>query len=133
LTTKPRDHDDYPLIPGTCGSGVLEAAIPDRPLNLPFSDCCQAHDNCYGDKSCSAPPKDDSEFYYCMEAVCENYPPPLKWLCIGIAKTYLAGVFWRGQKPFNEARGITPPPPPPPPTPEEYAFESQENYGERGP
>jgi hypothetical protein len=59
-----------------------------------------------------------------MEAVCENYPQPLKGFCIGIAKTYLAGVFWGGQGAFDEARGIFHP------TPEEVreATERQNNH-----
>jgi RHS repeat-associated protein len=131
LITKPGDDDIPvpPFEPGTCGSGWSDIIVPDSPFGFPFSDCCQAHDNCYGDR-CQAPTKVecDDRFHECMQKVCENYYFMERTFCDIMADTYRDGVsgYW-GQKAFDEARGIIRP------TPEDVqkAIERQNDHAGR--
>jgi RHS repeat-associated protein len=121
-----RWHDRWGL---TCGGYGSEPFVPDNPFGFPFSDCCLAHDECYGDRSCPAPSKGecDDRFYECMKGICRNYSfLNIRILCFSLAGIYHKGVSGGlGQEAFDEARaGITPP------TPEEVreATERQNNH-----
>jgi RHS repeat-associated protein len=91
----------------TCGSGWNDYVVPDNPLECPFSDCCQAHDDCYGD-TCNKPDKEecDNNFHQCMLEICRDQPLWKRSICNGVANFYFNVVSRNGEAPFRRARGL---------------------------
>lgn len=89
----------------TCGSGWNEPLVPDNPLTYSFSDCCQNHDDCYG--QCGGPSKQtcDGNFCGCMRTECTRSGMAVsRWTCRRLAGLYCSAVTNMGGSAYDDAR-----------------------------
>ncbi|MEW6079368.1 MAG: right-handed parallel beta-helix repeat-containing protein [Thermodesulfobacteriota bacterium] len=112
-SSEPINHFDSEGLE-TCGSGWNEALVPDNPFNFQFSDCCVAHDECYGTCGNSQRQCDDN-FESCMLGSCSGITRPMRQsVCRTWARRYANAVRRFGATAFNNAQEhcscITPPP-----------------------